>query len=371
MSHGDTRVNAVLRSGAVMSVPRLLLVRDPRFRDHTPDGHHPERPERLDAIDAALGDLETLSNRLGELEPREADDEELLRAHSKRHLDALRRVDGQRAQLDADTYTSPRSVEVARLAAGATIDLARSIARGDAPSGFALVRPPGHHAESGRSMGFCLVNQLAVAARALQADGVERIAIVDWDVHHGNGTQEIFEGERDVLYLSLHQFPWYPGTGAVDEHGTGPGEGATVNLPLPAGCGDAEYGAVLDAVAVPVLREFAPEIVLVSAGFDAHARDPLGSMQLSSAAFARFAAEIRALAEETCGGRLMLALEGGYDLEALGEAATAVIETLAEPENPGFVHPSGTKASRRLVETHREAHARSWPSLRHVSRITG
>ncbi len=351
-----------------MPVPRPLLVRDPRFRDHAPTGDHPERPERLDAIDAALGDL---ADRVDELAPREADDEELLRAHGRQHLDALRRVEGKCAQLDPDTYTSPHSVEVARLAAGATIDLSRSVARGDAPSGFALVRPPGHHAESGRSMGFCLVNQVAVAARALQADGVERIAIVDWDVHHGNGTQEIFEGERDVLYLSLHQFPWYPGTGALDEHGTGPGEGATVNLPLPAGCGDAEYGAVFDAVAVPVLREFAPEMVLVSAGFDAHARDPLASMQLSSAAFARFAAEIRALAEETCGGRLVLALEGGYDLEALGQATAAVVETLAEPENPGFVHPSGTEVSRQVVEIHREAHAANWPSLRHVSGITG
>jgi len=210
-----------------------------------------------------------------------------------------------------------------------------------------------------------------VAARALQSDGVERIAIVDWDVHHGNGTQEIFEGERDVLYLSLHQFPWYPGTGALEERGTGLGEGATVNLPLPAGCGDAEYGAVFDAVAVPVLREFAPEIVLVSAGFDAHARDPLASMQLSSAAFGRFTAEVRALADETCGGRVVLALEGGYDLEALGEAAAAVVETLAEPENPGFVHPSGTEVSLRVVGIHREAHAGSWPSLRHVSGITG
>ncbi|MBW2280102.1 MAG: histone deacetylase [Deltaproteobacteria bacterium] len=351
-----------------MSQPRPLLVRDPRFRDHAPPSQHPERPARLDAIDAAL---DGLLDRVGELEPREAQDDELLRAHDKRHLDALRRVEGERAQLDPDTYTSPHSVEVARLAAGATIDLARSVARGDAPSGFALVRPPGHHAESGRSMGFCLVNQVAVAARALQADGVERIAIVDWDVHHGNGTQEIFEADRDVLYLSLHQFPWYPGTGALGERGRGAGEGATVNLPLPAGCGDAEYGAVFDAVAVPVLREFAPEIVLVSAGFDAHARDPLSSMELSSQAFGRFAAQIRALADETCDGRVVLALEGGYDLEALGEAAAAVVQTLIEPETPDFIHPCGTDLSRQLVEICREAHSGTWSSLHHVSGITG
>jgi acetoin utilization deacetylase AcuC-like enzyme len=361
MSHGDGRVNAVLPSITGMSQGLPLLVRDPRFREHVPHGSHPECPERLLAIDAALGAVEPL---VAELEPRAATDDELLRAHGPAHLESLRAVEGRRAQLDPDTYVSPRSIEVARLAAGGTIDLALRVARGEAPSGFALVRPPGHHAESTRAMGFCLLNHVGLAARALQSAGLERIAIVDWDVHHGNGTQEIFEAERDVLYLSLHQFPWYPGTGSLAERGVGAGAGSTVNLPLPAGAGDAEYGAVFDALVEPMLREFAPELVLVSAGFDAHDRDPLSSMRLSSAAFARFTAQLRALTAEICGGRLVLALEGGYDLESLAETTTAVIHALASPEIPSCIHPSGTEVSNQILETHREAHAERWRSVR-------
>jgi len=347
----------------------LLLVRDPRFRDHDPHERHPECPERLDAIDRALVGLE---GSFRELAPRAADADELLRAHSAAHLDRLERARGQRAKLDPDTYTSERSIAVACLAAGATIDLALRVARGEARSGFALVRPPGHHAERSRAMGFCLLNHVALAAHALRDTlGLERIAIVDWDVHHGNGTQEIFAGDRDLLYLSLHQYPWYPGTGALDERGLGDGEGATVNLPLPAGCGDAEYGAAFDAVVVPTLHAFAPELILVSAGFDAHERDPLSSMQVSSGAFARFAAQLRTVADDVCGGRLVLALEGGYDLAALGEAVAQVTQTLAAPVVSDFHHPSGTKRANELVEMFREAHGSHWPGLRPVTSITG
>jgi acetoin utilization deacetylase AcuC-like enzyme len=350
-----------------MSDAPPLLVRDPRFREHVPRGSHPECPERLLAIDAALARIEGVA----ELEPRPASDEELLRAHGPAHLEALRAVEGRSAQLDPDTYTSPRSYEVARLAAGGTVELALRVARGEAPSGFSLVRPPGHHAESRRPMGFCLLNHVGIAARALQQAGLERIAIVDWDVHHGNGTQEIFEAERDVLYLSLHQYPWYPGTGALDERGVDAGAGSTVNLPLPAGCTDAEYGVVFDALVEPMLREFAPEIVLVSAGFDAHARDPLSSMQLSSDAFARFTAQLRSVADDVCDGRLVLTLEGGYDLEALGETAAAVIQALAAPDGAGWIHPSGGELANEILEVHRQAHAGTWRSARPVASIAG
>jgi len=209
-------------------------------------------------------------------------------------------------------------------------------------------------------MGFCLLNHVAMAARALQQRcGVERIAILDWDVHHGNGTQRTFEAERDVLFISLHQYPFYPGTGGLGEQGQGAGEGSTLNLTMPAGCGDAEYGLAFEALVVPALLEVRPEMVLVSAGFDAHARDPLGGMHVSTAGFARMAATVRAVSDELCDGRLMLALEGGYDLEALGETVAAVFDVLAEPSaRPVAGWPDPTDEARELVELYREAHAR-------------
>lgn len=345
-----------------MTDPRPLVVRDARFREHAPRHAHPERPERLAAVDHAL---DAFGERVRALAPRAASDEEILAVHGTSYLEALGRCVGQSRQLDPDTYCAPRSVEVARLAAGAFADAALRVARGEARRAFAALRPPGHHAEQNAAMGFCLLNNVAIAARALRAEaGVERIAIVDWDVHHGNGTQHAFEAERDVLFASLHQFPFYPGSGALDERGVGAGGGATVNLPLPAGCGDAEYGAVFDGVLVPVLRAFRPEVILVSAGFDAHADDPLGGMALSATAFARFAERLCAIADECAGGRIALVLEGGYDLDALEASVSACVEVLARPE-PGFgAFPAPTRAALELARIAREAHAEHWPPLR-------
>jgi acetoin utilization deacetylase AcuC-like enzyme len=213
-------------------------------------------------------------------------------------------------------------------------------------------------------MGFCLFNNVAVAAQALRAEAqVERIAIVDWDVHHGNGTQHLFEAERDVLFMSLHQFPFYPGTGALDEQGSGAGLGSTVNLPLPAGCGDALYGHLFDELVVPMLLAFRPQVVLVSAGFDAHARDPLGGMHVSSAGFAGFAARLCAVADEVAGGRIVLALEGGYDLDALGESVAAVVDVLASPELPALEFTAPTPGGVEMAKNFRAAHAAHWPLL--------
>jgi acetoin utilization deacetylase AcuC-like enzyme len=345
---------------------RLLLVRDPRFREHAPWTHHPERPERLDAADRGLAAL--APERLAALPARSALDEEILRVHSREHLEALRSIEGRRAELDEETYASERSIEVARLAAGSTVELALRVGRGEARRGFALLRPPGHHAERSGAMGFCLLNQVAMAACALEAElGVERIAILDWDVHHGNGTQHSFERERDVLFISLHQFPLYPGTGALGEQGEDTGRGSTVNLPLPAGCGDAEYEAVVDGVVLPVLAEFRPEIVLVSAGFDAHERDPLASMRVTSRGFGRIAARVRALTDDVCAGRLVLALEGGYDLDALGESVYGVVTALAGNRAGDRVEFVETAAAKRLREVFRDAHSRHWKRLRHPS----
>jgi acetoin utilization deacetylase AcuC-like enzyme len=342
--------------------PRPLVARDPRFREHVPQSMHPERPERLLAIERALAPL---APRIRDLPPRAATDEQVLRAHARDHFERLRSLAGQRAKLDSDTYAAPASFEVARLAAGTTAEIALRVARGEAQSGFALVRPPGHHAERSEAMGFCLFNNVAIAARALQAEaGVERVAIVDWDVHHGNGTQHLFEAERDVLFMSLHQFPLYPGTGALGEQGIGAGLGSTVNFPLPPGCGDPEYAAVFRGVALPILREFRPQVILVSAGFDAHERDPLAEMRLTSGGFARLARDLRALADEVCGGRVVLALEGGYDLDALGESVAGVVDALASPVVHEWDAIPETLAAKRLREVFREAHARHFRSLR-------
>jgi acetoin utilization deacetylase AcuC-like enzyme len=214
-------------------------------------------------------------------------------------------------------------------------------------------------------MGFCLLNSVAIATAALRAGaGVERVAIVDWDVHHGNGTQHLFESDPDVLFVSLHEFPFYPGTGALPEMGTGAGEGATMNLPLPAGCGDPVYGAAFATVVVPALAEFRPELILVSAGFDAHARDPLADMRVTSAGFAAMASALRTVADQVCGGRLVLALEGGYDLTALGESVAAVTEVLAAPETPSRSFPAPNEEGRTIVERLREAHRRHLGSVR-------
>jgi acetoin utilization deacetylase AcuC-like enzyme len=301
---------------------------------------------------------------LREAELRPAGDEEILRAHTRAHLDGLLAIAGRSTRIDADTYSSALSLEVARLAAGSLIDASLGVARGGAPSAFAALRPPGHHAESGRAMGFCLLNNVAIAAHALRREaGLERIAIVDWDVHHGNGTQQLFEEDPDTLYVSTHQYPFYPGTGALEEMGLGKAAGSTVNLPLPSGCGDAEYGLVFDQLIVPVLREFRPELILVSAGFDAHERDPLASMKVTTPAYGLFAARLRNVAEETCGGRLVVALEGGYDLEALGASVAEVVTVLLAPRAPTGDFPLPTPTGRKLVARLRQAHASNWPTL--------
>lgn len=312
-----------------MRDPTPILLRDPRQREHAAPADHPERPDRIEAIEHGLAPL---AGQLRVAAPREATDEEILAAHDRGLLERLRALEGHNAWLDPDTYTAPHSLEIARRAAGGLIDAALAVATGRAASAFAALRPPGHHAEASRPMGFCLLNHVAIAARALQRElGLERIAIVDWDVHHGNGTQRIFEAERDVLFVSLHQWPLYPGTGALEEHGRGEGLGSTVNLPLPPGCGDAEYTWAFDEIVVPRLLAFRPELILVSSGYDAHRDDPLASMKLTSGAFGALASRLRLAADEACAGRIVISLEGGYELAALSESALETVRALLAP----------------------------------------
>ncbi len=291
-----------------------LLLSDARFFRHRSAGYHPERPERLEAARAAI---ERSELSFTPIEPRPATDEELERVHDPRFLKWLRTLGGEQGYIDADTYVGPESVAIAELAAGGTVAMVDALIDGPARRGVALVRPPGHHARPDHAMGFCLLNNVAIAAAHARARGLERVAIIDWDVHHGNGTQDAFVDDPHVLYLSTHQFPFYPGTGAVLERGEGEGKGFTVNVPLTAGGGDGVYRAAFERVILPVLEEYAPQLVLVSAGFDASARDPLAEMTLSADAFGWMARALRGVADKSADGRIAMVLEGGYDLVAL------------------------------------------------------
>jgi len=312
---------------------RTTIVWSEAYLDHETESH-PESPDRWVAIDRALRTAD-LFDVLPLLTPSPATLEQVLAVHSSRLAERIRDI-GERGGgwLDPDTWVSPLSWETALLAAGGACDAVDAVMEGRAPRAFSLARPPGHHAEPHRAMGFCLLNSVAIAARHAQAaHGIQRVAIVDWDVHHGNGTQAIFWEVPSVLFISLHQFPFYPGSGSRAETGGGEGTGTTINIPLPAGTGEDVYLAAMDDLVLPALRAFAPELILVSAGYDAHEDDPLAMMRLRTESFGLFAERLRDAAEELCGGKLVLVLEGGYNLNALGDSVVATIEALDRSRN--------------------------------------
>ena len=311
-----------------------LILFDEAMVLHDMGAGHPERPERLRAVVDRLRDEHPLPGTRWE-KPRLAPRAALERVHDLSYLDRLDGLRGYAARLDPDTSTSPGSIEAMYLAAGAAIDAVTAVVRGDASNALALVRPPGHHAEAGRARGFCLVNNVAVAAEYARAElGCERVLIVDWDVHHGNGTQHSFEDRADVLYFSTHRFPFFPGTGWLEEIGTGDGLGYTVNVPLPAFLGDPELGTAFREILVPVADGFRPDLVLVSAGFDAHRDDPLGGMQVSEEGFAALCGVVQDIATRHAGGRLALLLEGGYGLEGLAASVHACTQVLTGATPP-------------------------------------
>jgi acetoin utilization deacetylase AcuC-like enzyme len=316
----------------------LILISSDRFAEHqTPPGH-PERSERAVVMEAAA---ERWRESGGEVvAPRQATKEQLARVHDAPYIQRISETAGQAVALDVDTYTSPESYEIALLAAGAAVDAVERVMGAAHTAAFALVRPPGHHAERSRAMGFCLFNNVAVAAAHARTLGAGRVAIVDFDVHHGNGTQHIFERDPSVLYLSTHQYPYYPGTGAADETGIGEGAGFTVNVPLESGSVDADYQLVFDELIVPVLRQFKPDVLLVSAGFDAHERDPLATMRVTASGFGAMTAALRGVAEETCRGRMALVSEGGYDLQALAASIDRTVAALAAPPTSSPAWPA-------------------------------
>jgi acetoin utilization deacetylase AcuC-like enzyme len=268
--------------------------------------------------------------------PEPVTDEALCRVHTAEYVARISALAGRVEALDGDTYTSPASVAVAKLAAGAGVQAVDAVLKAEGPTrALALVRPPGHHAERDRAMGFCLFNTVAVAAAHARALGVERVAIVDYDVHHGNGTQQAFYDDPAVLFVSTHQHPYYPGTGATSEIGTGAGRGFTVNLPMAAGAGDADYELVFAEAVMPILEQFQPNLLLISAGVDAFVDDPLGGMAVSARQFGRMTASLARLADTTCGGRVVGVTEGGYDAHGLRQCLRAIIEALGEaPPDP-------------------------------------
>ena len=306
----------------------LTVISSRRFVDHVTPAGHPERPERAEVFEAVAKSFDEDGGRV--VEPRAATDEDLARVHSREYIATIASTRGRATMIDADTFTSPDSEEIARLAAGAVLTGVDQVLDGPPQSrALAMVRPPGHHAEADRAMGFCLYNNIAVGAAYARSRGCARVAIVDFDVHHGNGTQWMFYKDPAVLFVSSHQFPFYPGTGSAAEQGSGAGAGFTLNLPLPAGTRDEEIEHKYAEQVVPALRSFRPDLMMISAGFDAHELDPLGQLRMTTEGFGRLTKMLLAEADALCEGRVVMVTEGGYDLDAIKQCLDAVIRISA------------------------------------------
>jgi len=304
----------------------LVLVSSKRFVDHVTPVGHPERPERAQVFERVAKTFDDDGGRV--VEPRLATDEDLERVHTREHIDAIASTRGRATMIDQDTFTSPDSDDIARLAAGAVLTGVDQVLDGPPHSrALVMVRPPGHHAEADRAMGFCLYNNIAVGAAYARSRGCARVAIVDYDVHHGNGTQWIYYEDPTVLFVSSHQYPFYPGTGAASEKGRGAGVGFTLNVPLDAGAMDAEIEQKYAQQVMPALRQFKPDLLMISAGFDAHELDPLGQLRMTTEGFRRLTKALFDVADELCRGRVVLVTEGGYDLSAVSQCLTAIVES--------------------------------------------
>jgi acetoin utilization deacetylase AcuC-like enzyme len=322
---------------------------------------HVENAVRLEAIIAHL-EKTGLKEQLTLIKPRPATIEEVALVHQREYIKGIEEM-AQRGGgwLDPDTVMSAGSYEAALYAAGGVIRAVAAVQNGEVASAFALVRPPGHHATSRQAKGFCLFNNIAIATEyALAEYKLERILIIDFDVHHGNGTQEAFYHNPRVMYISAHQSPFYPGTGGFEETGGGAAKGTTINIPLPAGGGDGEYLAVFEQIIVPAARRFKPQLIMVSAGYDNHWADPLAMMQVSVSGFGQMVGIIKGLADELCGGRLVFTLEGGYNLEALAASVKATFDVLLGNSTSDPLgqppHSFGVVNIDRLIEVVREIH---------------
>lgn len=332
-------------------MPRTAIVTDPVFLKHEPGPYHPENPQRIKTLLDLAGEVAAGGDRFELLPLRTAVQAELELCHGADYIDLVRSTSGHnRFALDGDTVTCRDSFDVALMAVGGFLQMLDAVAASDYGNGFTMARPPGHHALRNRGMGFCLFNTVAIGARYLQEKhGARRVAIMDWDVHHGNGSQDAFYDDPSVLFLSTHQYPYYPGTGAAAEVGSGRGEGYTVNVPLPAGCGDAEYLAVFRDIIVPAIEGYEPDWLLVSAGFDSHRDDPLGAMGVTERGFSVMANALLELARKHSGGKIAFLLEGGYDLAALRNSVATVLECM-QSEETASLEASGERIATRIRE---------------------
>ncbi len=323
-----------------------LLLAHPSSLHHDTGAGHPERPDRIRAIERALEERDWLGYERCEA-PR-ADLAQLLAVHPREHVEAVRELSEREGAFDLDTPLSEGSYQAALHAAGGACALVEALMSGEERVGFSALRPPGHHAEPDRGMGFCLFANVAVAARhALDSLGAERVLVLDWDVHHGNGTNRIFHASREVLFASIHQYPFYPGTGALEDAGSGDGEGFSLNLPVPGGAGEDVFCALVEHVVLPAARAFGPDLVLISAGFDAHEDDPVGGCRLATGSFAELTRQVLSL-----GTPVGAVLEGGYDLDALAGGVATTMATLAEGGEPGR-HPPDDVTERALRQVGR------------------
>lgn len=308
---------------------RTGIVVDARYQDHYTGRNHPERPARIGTLLRLVEEYQRPGMK--RLDPRPATPEEIALVHDPAYIGLVAATaEKNYFAFDADTPVSAQSYATALLATGGLLTVLEAIMTRDVDNGFALVRPPGHHAERNRALGFCLFNSAAIGAQYLREKfGLKRVLVMDWDLHHGNGTQHSFYDDPGILYVSIHQYPYYPGTGAAEEAGQGQGEGYTVNLPIPAGWGDVEYQELFQGVVDPICRQFDPEFVLISAGFDAHTRDPLGGMEVTEAGFAAMARILLRVARDHAQGRCAAILEGGYDLDGLQKSVVRVLDEMA------------------------------------------
>jgi acetoin utilization deacetylase AcuC-like enzyme len=313
---------------------QTIVIKDRRYIDHVTSAGHPESPRRLEAIYKKIEDND-IRDKFEEVEPREATKEEISFNHSIEYIEKIEKTAGKNfVSLDPDTNTSAGSWQAAILAAGAVLTGIDMIIEGKADNGFALVRPPGHHAEASRAMGFCLFNNIAIGAHyLLKKHGLERVLIVDWDIHHGNGTQNSFYDSPEVLYFSTHQFPYYPGTGSSGETGVKEGKGFTVNVPLSGGQGDEDYVKIFNEILLPAAQEYKPQFILVSAGYDIYHLDPLGTMNVTPNGFNLMTGILKSLAEKQCQGKILFSLEGGYHVEGTAESVKHSLLSLAGDEH--------------------------------------
>jgi acetoin utilization deacetylase AcuC-like enzyme len=335
---------------------KTAIVVDRDYLKHEPGEFHPERPERIRVILDLAARLD--KQRFFILPPKAATRADIESCHGSDYIALVESTSRRnRYALDGDTITCRDSFGVGLLAVGGLLRLLDAIASGESQNGFALVRPPGHHALRNQAMGFCLFNTIAVGAEHLKRSyGAKRVLIMDWDVHHGNGTQDAFYEDPTVFFVSTHQYPYYPGTGAVQEVGTAAGEGYTFNVPLPAACADAEYLRVFRDLIVPAARKFEPEWILVSAGFDAHRRDPLGGMAVTEQGFGEMAELMLQLADQYADGKIAFLLEGGYDLAALRDSVATVLEIMQQPKGPQNTSSAGDDRIKPLIRSIAQVH---------------